>query len=364
MREINLPEFPWDTLAPYGDKARAHPQGIVDLSVGTPVDPTPEIVQAAVREAANSPGYPPTIGVPGLRETIVDACERLYGITDLTPEMVLPVIGTKELVGTLPTLLGIGVGDTVMIPELAYPTYAVSAAFAGAQTIAADGFTRIGPQRLALTWINSPSNPTGRVLGIEHLRKMVAEARHRGVLLASDECYIDLPWEGDAPLSVLHPDVRQGSFDGLLAVHSLSKRSSFAGLRGGFVAGDPQLIRRLTETRKHLGFLVPRPTQLGMIAAYSEDSHVRAQRDLYRKRRELLRAALLEAGFTIDHSDAGLYLWATRGEPCWQTVDYLAERGILVAPGAFYGAAGASHVRVALTATDSDIEQAAVRLTA
>ena len=364
MREINLPEFPWDTLAPYGDKARAHPEGIVDLSVGTPVDPTPDVVQQAVRDAANSPGYPPTIGIPGLRETIVAACERLYGITDLTPEMVLPVIGTKELVGTLPTLLGIGVGDTVMIPELAYPTYAVSAAFAGAQTIAADGYTRVGPQRLALTWINSPSNPTGRVLGVEHLRKMVHESRRRGVLLASDECYIDLPWEGDAPLSVLHPDVRQGSFDGLLAVHSLSKRSNFAGLRGGFVAGDPQVIRRLTETRKHLGFLVPRPVQLAMIAAYSEDGHVRAQRDIYRRRRELLRAALLEAGFTIEHSQAGLYLWATRGEPCWQTVDFLAERGILVAPGAFYGAAGASHVRVALTASDRDIEQAATRLTA
>lgn len=363
MREIALPDFPWDTLAPYGDKARAHPDGIVDLSVGTPVDPTPEVVQRAVRDAADSPGYPPTIGLPGVRESIVEACARLYGITDLTPEHVLPVIGTKEIIGTLPTLLGVGVGDTMMIPELAYPTYAVSAAFAGAQSIASDGYTRVGPQRLALTWINSPSNPTGRVLGIEHLRKMVAESRHRGVLLASDECYIDLPWEGAKPLSVLHPDVRDGSFDGLLAVHSLSKRSNFAGLRGGFIAGDPQVIARITEIRKHLGFLVPRPVQQAMIAAYSDDAHVRAQRTVYGERRQLLRAALLEAGFQIEHSEAGLYLWATRGEPCWQTVDLLAEKGILVAPGAFYGAAGATHVRVALTASDHAIEQAAARLT-
>lgn len=364
MREIDLPEFPWDTLEPYGDRARQHPDGIIDLSVGTPVDPTPEVVQAAVRDAANSPGYPPTIGLPGLRETIIAACERLYGITGLTEDMVLPVIGTKELVGTLPTLLGIGPGDTVMVPELAYPTYAVSAAFAGAGTIAADGFTRVGPQRLALTWINSPSNPTGRVLGIEHLRKMVDESRRRGVLLASDECYIDLPWEGESPLSVLHPDVRQGSFDGLLAVHSLSKRSNFAGLRGGFVAGDPKVIKKLTEVRKHLGFLVPRPVQLAMIAAYQDDEHVQAQRKLYRTRRELLRAALIDGGFSIEHSEAGLYLWATRNEPCWDTIGYLASRGILAAPGSFYGPMGGSHVRIALTASDADIERAAIRLTA
>lgn len=362
MREITLPEFPWDTLAPYGEKARAHPDGIVDLSIGTPVDPTPDVVQQAVRDAADSPGYPAAIGVPGLRETIASACERLYGITGLTPEHVLPVIGTKELIGTLPTLLGIGVGDTVMIPELAYPTYAVAAAFAGAQPITADGYTRVGPQRLALTWINSPSNPTGRVLGIEHLRKMVAETRHRGALLASDECYIDLPWESEQPLSVLHPDVRGGSFEGLLAVHSLSKRSNFAGLRGGFIAGDPQVIARLTEVRKHLGFLVPRPVQMAMIAGYSDDEHVRSQREIYRHRRDLLRAALLDAGFRIDHSEAGLYLWCTRDEPCWQTVDFLAEKGILVAPGAFYGAVGATHVRIALTGTDAAIEQAAHRL--
>lgn len=362
MRQITLPDFPWDTLAPYGDRARAHPDGIVDLSVGTPVDDTPAVVQDALRAAANSPGYPPTIGIPALREAIVAACERLYGARGLTVDHVLPVIGTKELVGVLPTLLGIGPGDTMMIPELAYPTYAVSAQFAGAATIAADGFTRVGPQRLALTWLNSPSNPTGRVLGVEHLRKMVAEARRRGVLLASDECYIDLYFEGERPLSVLHPDVNDGSYDGILAVHSLSKRSNFAGLRGGFIAGDPAVIKQLTEIRKHLGFLVPRPVQEAMVAAYSDDAHVRAQRSVYAERRALLKAALLEAGFTIEHSEAGLYLWATRGEDCWQTVEHLAGLGILVAPGSFYGPGGSQHVRIALTARDESIEKAAHRL--
>ncbi|GAB3305352.1 succinyldiaminopimelate transaminase [Epidermidibacterium keratini] len=364
MREIALPDFPWDTLAPYGDKARAYPGGIVDLSIGTPVDSTPEVVQEAVRKAADAPGYPPTIGIPPLRSALVEAAERLYGITGLTEDMVLPVIGTKEFIGTLPTLLGIGAGDTVMIPELAYPTYAVSAAFAGAESIAADGYTRLGPAPVALCWVNSPSNPTGRVLGADHLRKMVDESRRRGTILASDECYLDLYYGDERPLSVLHPDVRGDSFDGVLAVHSLSKRSNFAGLRGGFVMGDPALISRLTEVRKHLGFLVPRPVQEAMIAAYSDDAHVEQQRARYAQRRRVLSTALIDAGFTIDHSEAGLYLWSTRGEDCWETVDFLATRGILVAPGSFYGPTGAQHVRVALTGTDDAIAEAARRLRA
>lgn len=364
MRDIALPDFPWDTLAPYGDKARAYPEGIVDLSIGTPVDSTPDVVQEALRKAADAPGYPPTIGIAPLRSTLVAAAERLYGITGLTEDMVLPVIGTKELIGTLPTLLGIGAGDTVMFPELAYPTYAVSAAFAGADGVAADGYTRVGPASVALCWVNSPSNPTGRVLGADHLRKMVDESRRRGTILASDECYLDLYYGTEPPLSVLHPDVRGDSFDGLLAVHSLSKRSNFAGLRGGFVMGDPALISRLTEVRKHLGFLVPRPVQEAMIAAYTDDAHVAEQRERYARRRMVLSTALIDAGFTIDHSEAGLYLWSTRGENCWETVDFLATKGILVAPGSFYGSAGAQHVRVALTGTDDAIAEAARRLRA
>lgn len=363
MRQIALPEFPWDQLAPYGDKARTHADGIIDLSIGTPVDDTPQVVQDALRAGSNAPGYPQTIGTPQLREAIVSWLQRAHGVTGLTTDMVLPVIGSKEFVGILPTLLGIGAGDTIVIPELAYPTYAVSAAFAGAQAIAADSLTAIGPRRVSLMWVNSPSNPTGKVLPQTHLSKVVDESRARGWIVASDECYLDLCYGAVKPISILHPDVCGDSFDGLLAVHSLSKRSNFAGYRGGFVAGDPALIKRLTEIRKHLGYLVPRPVQDAMVAAYTDDEHVEQQRQRYAARRDALRAGLEAAGFTIDESEAGLYLWATRGLNCWDTVDLLADKGILVAPGAFYGPNGAQHVRIALTASDDAIKQAADRLT-
>lgn len=364
MRQFALPDFPWDQLTPYGDKARRHPDGIVDLSVGTPVDDTPQIIQDALTAGANAPGYPQTIGTPQLRTAIVRWMERIHGITGLSEDMVLPVIGSKEFVGGLPTMLGLGPGDAVVIPELAYPTYAVSAAYCGAEVLARDGLAAIGPQRVSLIWINSPSNPTGKVLPDTHLRKVVDEARSRGAIVASDECYLDLSYDGDRPLSVLHPDVRGGSFDGLLAVHSLSKRSNFAGYRGGFIAGDPALVKRLTEIRKHLGYLVPGPVQDAMAAAYSDDTHVETQRRRYAARRTTLKDALEKAGFTIDESEAGLYLWATLGRDCWDTVDQLADKGILVAPGAFYGPKGATHVRIALTASDDAIQRAADRLTA
>ncbi len=364
MRQFVLPDFPWDQLAPYGDKAAQHPDGIIDLSIGTPVDDTPQVVQDALTAGANAPGYPQTVGTPALREAIVSWLQRVHGITGVTTEMVLPVIGSKEFVGGLPTLLGLGAGDAIVIPELAYPTYAVSAAYCGAEVLARDGLAAIGPQRVSLIWINSPSNPTGKVLPETHLRKVVDEARSRGAIVASDECYLDLSYDGPKPQSVLHPDVCGGSFEGLLAVHSLSKRSNFAGYRGGFVAGDPALIKRLTEVRKHLGYLVPRPVQDAMAAAYTDDEHVEVQRQRYAARRTVLKGALEAAGFTIDESEAGLYLWATRGLNCWDTVDLLADKGILVAPGAFYGPKGAQHVRVALTASDDAITQAAARLNA
>lgn len=361
-RRIVLPEFPWDTLAPAKARAAAHPDGLIDLSIGTPVDSTPDVVQDALRSASNAPGYPQTAGTPDLREAIVGWLARRHGITDLPSDAVLPVIGSKELVGTLPTLLGLGAGDRMVIPELAYPTYAASGAFAGVAVTASDSLLAVGPSACSLVWLNSPSNPTGRVLPPDHLRKVVAEARGRGAVVASDECYLDLFYAGDPPLSVLHPSVREGSLDGLLAVHSLSKRSNFAGYRGGFVAGDPAIIRQLLEVRKHLGFIVPRPVQRAMLAAYTDDAHVETQRLRYADRREALTAAVRAAGFRIDHSAAGLYLWLTRDEDCWATVSWLAERGVLVAPGSFYGAAGQRHVRAALTATDEQIAAVAARL--
>jgi succinyldiaminopimelate transaminase len=353
-----LPDFPWDRLAPAAAIARQHPDGIVDLSVGTPVDPTPDIVQAALAAAADAPGYPLTAGSDVLREAIAGWLQRRFA-AQVEPTAVLPVIGTKELVAWLPTLLG---ARSVGFPSLAYPTYDVGARLAGATGRAVDSLTALGPERLDLLWINSPSNPTGAVLPPEHLRKVVDWARERGTVLASDECYADIWYDVDAPSSVLSPDVCGGAHDGLLAVHSLSKRSNLAGYRAGFVAGDPALIARLLEVRRHAGMIVPAPVQAAMVTALGDDEHVIAQRARYANRRAVLTSAFTNAGFTIDASTAGLYLWVSRRESCWQTVDRLANLGILVAPGEFYGPAGKSNVRVALTATDERVAAAAARL--
>ncbi|MFB8282533.1 succinyldiaminopimelate transaminase [Nocardia colli] len=358
-----LPDFPWDTIASVKAKAATHPGGIVDLSVGTPVDPVDPLIRTALSSASAVPGYPATHGTPELRAAAVDALKRRYGITGLDPASVLPAIGTKELIAGLPRLLGLGADDLVVIPEVAYPTYEVGALFAGAQIARADGLTQLGPQTPALMFVNSPSNPTGRVLGVDHLRKVVEFARERDVIIASDECYLGLTWEGRA-VSILDPEVCDGDHTNLLAVHSLSKTSNLASYRAGFVAGDPALVTELLEVRKHAGMMVPFPIQAAMTAALSDDTHEAQQRERYRVRREVLRKALEQAGFRIDHSEAGLYLWSTRGEACRTTLDWLADRGILAAPGDFYGPTGTEHVRIALTATDERIAAAAERLTA
>ncbi|MGW8653867.1 succinyldiaminopimelate transaminase, partial [Nocardia salmonicida] len=239
--------------------------------------------------------------------------------------------------------------------------YEVGVLLAGAKPWRADGLTQIGPQNPALIFVNSPSNPTGKVLPVEHLRKVVAFARERGAIVASDECYLGLTWEGEA-VSILDPRVCDGDHTGLLAIHSLSKTSNLASYRAGFIAGDPELVAELLEVRKHSGMIMPFPIQAAMTAALSDDVHEAEQRERYRARREILRNALLQAGFRIDFSEAGLYLWATRGEPCRVTLDWLAERGILAAPGDFYGPRSPEHVRIALTATDERIAEAVARL--
>ncbi len=357
-----LPDFPWDALVPYGQRARSHPDGIVDLSIGTPVDPTPEVVQRALQGAADAPGYPTTVGTRALREAALGWLRRRFSAIALDAQCVLPTIGSKELVASLPTHLGLGPGDTVVVPELAYPTYEVGARLAGCEVMVADGTLRAGPRRVALVWLNSPANPTGRVLPVEHLRKVVDWARERGALVGSDECYLECGWDAE-PVSVLHPDVCGGSADGILTVHSMSKRSNLAGYRAGFVAGDRAVVTELLEVRRHAGLMMPRPVQQAMQAALDDDAHVEEQRKRYAARRTALRAALEGAGFRIDHSEASLYLWASRDQGCWETVEWLAERGILVAPGDFYGAAGTHHVRIALTATDERVAAAVDRLT-
>jgi succinyldiaminopimelate transaminase len=371
-RWSSLPDFPWDSLAPAAARARSHPGGIVDLSVGTPVDPTPELVQQALRAASDAPGYPQTAGTPALREAVVAWAARARGVAGLVPEGVLPTVGSKELVAWLPVLLGLGAGDVVALPSVAYPTYDVGARLAGATPWALPSTDLPGsrpPGPVRLVWLNSPSNPTGEVLGVEELREVVRWARSVGAVVASDECYAELGWDvADIP-SVLDPRVCEGSHAGLLAVSSLSKRSNLAGYRAGVVAGDPALVARLLAVRKHAGMIVPMPVQAAMTAALGDDEHVAAQRERYRARRSALLPALRAAGLEVDGSGgspAGLYLWATRGEDCWATVEDLSARGVLVAPGSFYGAADSGahrHVRVALTATDERVAAAVERLT-
>ncbi|GKQ41164.1 bifunctional succinyldiaminopimelate transaminase/glutamate-prephenate aminotransferase [Streptomyces sp. A012304] len=356
-----LPTFPWDKLEPFKKTAAAHPDGIVDLSVGTPVDPVPDLIQKALIAAADSPGYPTVWGTPALRDAITGWLERRLGARGVTHRHVLPIVGSKELVAWLPTQLGLGPGDKVAHPRLAYPTYEVGARLARAEYEVYDDPTELDPTGLKLLWLNSPSNPTGRVLSKAELTRIVAWAREHGVLLFSDECYIELGWEAD-PVSVLHPDVNGGSYEGIVSVHSLSKRSNLAGYRAAFLAGDPAVLAPLLEIRKHGGMMTSAPTQAAVVAALSDDAHVREQRDRYAARRTLLRDALLNHGFRIEHSEASLYLWATRDESCWDTVAHLAARGILVAPGDFYGTAGENFVRVALTAADDRVRAAVQRL--
>ncbi|HZC27380.1 MAG TPA: succinyldiaminopimelate transaminase [Actinopolymorphaceae bacterium] len=358
-----LPDFPWDRLAPDKQRAAAHPGGIVDLSVGTPVDPTPEVVRAALSRASDSPGYPTTQGTDELREAAVRYLGRRFGVTGIDPVDVLPTIGSKEFVAWLPVLLGLGPGDVVVFPEAAYPTYAVGGQIAGCTVVPSDSTVALGPEPVKLLWLNSPANPTGRILPPEHLAKVVAWARERGVVVASDECYLEFGWDAP-PVSVLHPDVCGGSHEGLVAVHSLSKRSNLAGYRAGFVTGDPAVVRELLGVRKHAGMMVPRPVQEAMTAALDDDAHVDVQRARYAARRDALWRGFEAAGFRVDHSEGALYLWATRGEGCWESVRWCADRGILVTPGDFYGAAGVQHVRVAFTATDERVAEAAARLEA
>ncbi len=353
-----LPEFPWDVLAPFAELARRHPEGAVDISVGTPVDPTPDIVQAALRGAADAPGYPTTAGREALREACARWLERRLGVRAGTSS-ILPGIGSKELVASIPRLLGLPPGSRVAIPRIAYPTYAVGALMAGCEPVATDEPETV--DGVALVWLNSPSNPTGAVLAPGRAAEIVEWARGTGAIVVSDECYIELGWDVE-PVSILHPSIAGSGHDGLLAVHSLSKRSNLAGYRFGFVTGDSSLVGDLLAVRKHLGMMVPSPVQAAATAALDDDAHVTVQRRIYRRRREVLRAALMEAGLRVQHSEAGLYLWATRDEPCWDTVRWFAERGVVVTPGDFYGPAGDRFVRVALTATDAQIDSVGDRL--
>jgi len=362
-----LPDYPWDLMGPYRDRAATHPDGLVDLSIGSPVDPTPVLVRDALAAATDAHAYPTTVGTPELRAAIVDWFERRRRVTGLTEANVLPTIGSKELVALLPFLLGLGEGDVVVHPRAAYPSYEMGAVLTGATAMASDDPAE-WPAQTRLVWLNSPGNPDGRVLTIEELRAARARARELGAVIVGDECYAELGWEGrwaDEPVpSLLDPAVTDGDRRDTLVIYSLSKQSNMAGYRAAFVAGCRTVIARLTNVRKHAGLMLPQPLQHAMAVALRDEVHVVEQKERYRARRATLKPALEAAGFRIDRSEAGLYLWATEGRDAWESLGRLADLGILCGPGHFYGIHYPEHVRLSLTAGDERISAAAERLRA
>ena len=339
-------------------RAKAHPEGAIDLSVGTPVDSTPEFIQEELSSSSNSPGYPLTIGSPALREAMRNWAINQIGITGDFD--VLPTIGSKEFIAWLPTVLE---SKKVLYPRIAYPTYLVSALIANAKNEAVDIDPTKWPEA-DLVWVNSPSNPTGRVAPLSELEEIIQYSRNNNSVIVSDECYINFPADVNAtkPISIFKASV--GNNENLLGVYSLSKRSNMAGYRAGLVVGDSALIAKIREVRKHAGMILSAPVQAAMIAALGDEKHVQVQAERYTRRRSILRPALESLGFRVEHTEAGLYIWCTRGEADLDSVAFLADRGVLVTPGHFYGEAGAQFIRVALTVTDDQITQAAARMNA
>ncbi|MWB99550.1 succinyldiaminopimelate transaminase [Agromyces seonyuensis] len=367
MARGDLPDYPWDLMVPYRERADAHPDGIVDLSIGSPVDPTPELIRRSLAEATDAHAYPTTVGTPRLREAIVEWFDRRRGVVGLTPAHVLPTIGSKELVALLPFLLGLGEGDVVVHPRIAYPSYEMGAVLVGATSFPSDDPAE-WPASTKLVWLNSPGNPDGRVLGVDELRAAHRRARELGAVVVDDECYAELGWDGEwadtAVPSILDPRVIGDDTTGTIAIYSLSKQSNLAGYRAAFLAGDPALVARIANVRKHAGLMVPAPLQHAMIAALGDEAHVAEQKARYRARRDLLKPALEAAGFRVDRSEAGLYLWASEGRDAWESIERLSGLGILGGPGPFYGEHSPRHIRLSLTGTDERIAAAAARLRA
>lgn len=374
---LDLPEYPWQLLAPYKATAQAHPTGMVDLSIGAPVDPTPHVIQQALQSGSNWPGYPGSSGTDPLRDAIAQWYERRRGVHQLTRDNVTATVGSKEFIAWLPLLMGLGPDDVIVYPTVAYPTYDIGAKIVGASSVTADSLRELDPEtraKVKLVWVNSPANPTGIVQDENDLREIVADARDLGAVVASDECYAELGWgrwETSRVPCILQESVSDGDLTGLLSVYSLSKQSNMAGYRAAFVAGDAQRIAALINLRSHTGMVVPGPVQHAMIAALTDDDHVIQQKARYRARREQLIAALENTGLSLEHSEAGLYLWvrdpqvtSPSAEDSWALVERFAHAGILVGPGVFYSPAGNGYIRISITASDHDVNRAVTRLNA
>ena len=372
------PPYPHDRLGPVRALAASVPGGMVDASVGTPVDPMPEVaVEALIAAASRATGYPATIGSPGLREAAAGWIDRRFGCA-VTPDEVVACIGTKELVASLPRVLSLRdpSRDTVLYPAAAYPTYEMGALLAGLRAVPVpvdDGWhldlSRVDPDdaaRALVLWCNDPSNPTGVAASPGEMTAAVDWARTRGIIVASDECYAEFTYD-DAGAPAAPVTALLAGNDGVLAVHSLSKRSNMAGLRAGFVAGDAELVGYLGEMRKHGGLMTPAPVQAAAAAALGDDEHVHVQQLRYAARRAVALPALESRGLVHDGGPSTFYLWlrdAGGTRDGWAIAEDLATTGLVVAPGDFYGAAGDDHVRVALTLTDEQVALVAERATA
>jgi succinyldiaminopimelate transaminase len=365
------PPYPHDRLGDLRAVAEASPGGLIDASVGTPVDPTPAIaIDAASAALHDATGYPATIGSPALREAAADWIRRRFAV-GVSPDAIVACIGTKEVVAGLPRLLALRdpARDTVLYPALSYPTYAMGATLAGLRAVPVPVDDSWVPDvhavddedaaRALLLWCNDPSNPTGVGATSAALAETVTWARAHGIVVASDECYAEFTF-GDDGTAAPPVTALAGDHASVLAVHSLSKRSNMAGFRVGFVAGDPELVGYLGEVRKHAGMMSSAPVQAAAAAALRDDAHVEEQRARYAARRATALPALERFGLVHDGGPSTFYLWlrSERGEPSgWDVAARLARAGVLVAPGDLYGPAGAGHVRLALTLTDAQVEQ-------
>jgi succinyldiaminopimelate transaminase len=354
------PPYPYDRLDDLRKVADTLPGGCVDLSIGTPCDPPPPAVVEALASSGVERGYPPSVGTAALREAAARWLARRFGAT-VNPSQVAACIGTKELVAGVPHWLRLRTPgrDTVLYPRISYPTYAMGATLAGCRAVPYGRLDEIEPAdaaRALCLWVNSPANPSGE---LDDLVAAAAWGRDNGVPVFSDECYVEFTWDGPG-----RTILTEGS-EGVVALHSLSKRSNLAGVRVGFYAGDAALVRYLSEVRKHAGFMVPGPVQAAAVVAYDDDRHVDDQRQRYLRRLDLLASALRQATGVEAHRPPGtFYLWVPApGGDAWALAHRLAaEGGLLVSPGDFYGRAGAGHVRIALVQPDDRLELAAQRL--
>jgi succinyldiaminopimelate transaminase len=360
------PPYPYDRLTELRQLADAHDGGCVDLSIGTPTDPPPPEVVRALAGSGAERGYPPSIGTAAYREAAAGWLRRRLGV-EIDPSHLAACIGTKELVAGLPHWLRLRSPerDTVLYPAVSYPTYEMGAVLAGARPVPVpvdEGFrldlSSVDPAdaaRALCLWVNTPGNPAG---GLDDLGAVAAWGREHGVPVFSDECYVEFTWDGP-PRTILAHGV-----EGLVAVHSLSKRSNLAGARAGFYAGDPELVGYLAELRKHAGFMVAGPVQAAAVAAWSDDRHVDEQRDRYRRRLERFAKLLAGIGIEVALPAGGFYLWVPApGGDAWGLARRLArEGGVLVSPGEFYGPAGAGHVRIAMVQPDERLDLVEARL--